>query len=85
MAVLLSAVLLSKKPSDLLIDLGILVRDRKLIKLLYDYDVACAYDEVKVFKSSATLESYKNANCSIRTHVEGLVQAVADNFDTDIS
>ena len=77
--------ILSKKPSDLLIDLGILLRDKKLIEHLYDYCVVCLYDEVKRFKSSAGLDNYKNANCVLRGHVEGLVQAVADNFDTDIS
>ena len=69
----------------MLIDLGILVRDKKLIEHLYHYGVVCSYNEVKRFGSSAALESYKNTNCVIRGYVEGLVQAVADNFDTDIS
>ena len=76
--------IVSKKPSDLLINLGILVRDKKLIEHLYDYGVVCSYDEVKRFKSSAAPENYKNANC-VEGHVKGLVQAIADNFDTDIS
>ena len=53
--------IVSKKPSDLLIDLGILVSDKKLIQHQYDYGVVCSYDEVKRFKSSAALENYKNA------------------------
>ena len=73
----------SKKPTDLLIDLGILVKDKKLIEHLYDYGV-CSYDEVKRFKSSAALENSKNGSI-LRDHTESLVQAVADNFDTDIS
>ena len=77
--------IVSKKPSDLLIDLGILVRDKKLMEHLCDYSVACLYDEVKRFKSSAAQGNYKNANCVLRSHVEGLVEAVSDNFDTDIS
>ena len=33
--------------------------------------------------SSVVLENYKNANCVIRSHVERLVQAVAENIGTD--
>ena len=53
--------IVSKKPSDLLIDLGIFVTDKKLIEHQHDYSVVCSYDEVKRFKSSAALENYKNA------------------------
>ena len=77
--------IVSKKPSDLLIDLGIFERDKKLIEHQYDYSVICSYDEVKRFRSSATLENYKNANCVLRSHIEVLVQAVAESFDRDIS
>ena len=47
--------IVSKKPSDLLIDLGILVRNKKLIEHLYHYGVVCSYKEVKRFKPSAAL------------------------------
>ena len=75
----------SKKPGALLINLGIIVGDKKLIEHLYDYGVVFSFEEVKRFKSSVTLENYKNAKCVIRSYVDGLVQAVADNFDTDIA
>ena len=60
--------IVSKKPSDLLIDLGIIVRDEKLIEHLYDYVVVCSCDEFKRFKPSVALENYKNANCVSKTN-----------------
>ena len=74
-----------KKPTSLLIDLALLVRENKLIDYLYDYKVVCSYDEVKRFKASAAVENTKSITLNLRNHTQGLVQAVADNFDTTIS
>ena len=40
---------------------------------------------MKVFKSSAAPENSKNSTSIPRSHTERLVQAIANNFDTDIS
>ena len=74
-----------KKPTSLLIDLALLVREKKLIEHLYDYKVVCSYDEVKRFKASAAVENTKNITLILRNHTQGLVQAIADDFDTTIS
>ena len=74
-----------KKPTSLLIDLALLSREKKLIEHLYDYKVVCSYDEVKRFKASAAVENTKNITLNLINHTQGLVQAVADNFDTTIS
>ena len=71
-----------KKPTSLLIDLALIVREKKLIEHLYNYKVVCSYDEVKRFKASAAVENTKNITLNLRNHTQGLVQAVADNFDT---
>ena len=73
-----------KKLTSLLIDLALLVREKKLIKHLYYYKAVCSYDEVKRFKASAAVENPKNITLNLRNHTQGLVQAVADNFDTTI-
>ena len=62
-----------------------LVREKTLIENLYDYKIVCAYDEVNRFKVSAAVEKTKNITLNLRNHTHGLVQAVADNFDTIIS
>ena len=62
-----------KKTTGLLIDLALLVREKKLIKHLYDYKVVCSYDEVKRFKTSAAVENTKNITLNLRNHTQGLV------------
>ena len=74
-----------KKPTSLLIDLALLVREKKLIEFLYDYKAVYSYDEVKRFKGSPDVEKTENITLNLRNHTQGLVQAVADNFDTTIS
>ena len=47
-------------PTSLLIDLALLVREKKLIEHLYHYKVVCSCDKVKRFKASAAVENTKN-------------------------
>ena len=57
-----------------------------LIEHLYDFGIACSYDEVKLFRSPAAMEGNKLSITSImQDHEAGLIQAVADNFDCHIS
>ena len=78
---------LSNKPTHLQIALGNLLRDSKsLINRLYQFRVTCSYDEILRFKKSAALAATKDIKLSWINHGGlGLIQAVADNFDADIS
>ena len=62
-----------KKPTSLLIDLALIVREKKLIEHLYNYKVVCSHDEVKRFKASAAVENTKNITLNLRNHTQGLV------------
>ena len=78
---------LSSKPTNLQIALGNLIRDSKsLINRLYQFRVTCSYDEILRFKRSAALAATRDIKLSgINQGSLGLIQAVADNFDADIS
>ena len=78
---------ITNKPTNLQIALGNLLRDsRKLINPFYQFGVTCSYDEILRFKKSAALAATKEIKLSgIEQASDGLIQAVADNFDADIS
>lgn len=78
---------LSNKPTNMQIALGNLIRDSKsLINQLYQFRVTCSYDEMQRFKKSAVLAATRDIKLSgINQGSLGLIQAVADNFDADIS
>ena len=67
--------------------IGNLLRDSKLlINQLYQFRATCSYDEVLPFKKSAACAPTKETQLSgIYGGKHGLIQTVADNFDTDIS
>ncbi len=66
--------------TDLQIALGLLTRNsKKVVDQLYNFRVTCSYDEVVRFKKSAA-----HADTSAQG-ISGLIQIIADNFDTDIS
>ena len=53
---------------------------------MYQYRVTCSYDEILRFKKSAAFAATKEMQLSgVRRADHGLIQAVADNFDADIS
>jgi len=74
------------QPTDLQVALGVLFRDSKSqLGYLNDYGVTCSYDEVRLFKqSSAVAASRYHESHGIANHQDGLIQVIADNFDTDI-
>ena len=78
---------LHNHPTDLQIDLGVLVRDsKKLIELLHAFGVTCSYDEILRFKKSAAFSAAADMDLlGISQADSGLIQVVADNFDADIS
>ena len=76
----------SNKPTQLQIALGVVLRSKFNIELLHKYGATCSYDEVFRFKSSAAHAAAKNREkLGISSTGGGLIQAVADNFDANIS
>ena len=51
-------------PTNLLIDLALLVREKRPIEHLCEYKVVCSYDKVKRFKASAAV----TASAPIRSY-----------------
>lgn len=80
--------ILTHKPTSLQIALGVQTRERSKIDSLHDFGVTCTYDEVKRFKASAAMAAAQDVNKksrAINDSTVGLIQAVADNFDANIS
>ena len=62
------------------------MREKRLESQFYDYGVVCSYDELVRFQTSAAAWSAKKQSHGILSHHSiGLAQAVADNFDCNIS
>lgn len=77
--------IVTNKPTDLQIALGVLVREKQLLENLHDFGVTCAYDEVLRFKTSGAASTAEERDSNgIFQADDGLVQAVADNFDANI-
>lgn len=76
----------TNKPTLLQIAVGVVIREKMNIELLYNLGVTSSYDEVLRFKSSAAHAASKDMeNLGISADNTGLVQVVADNFDANIS
>ena len=72
--------------TPLQVALGVIMRDRALIDQAYAFRITCSYYEVLRFKASAALAATKERNLSGVLSSDGaLIQAVADNFDANIS
>ena len=78
---------LSNNPTNLQIALGNLIRvSKSLTNQMYQFRVTCSYDDILHLKKSAALAATKEIQLSgIHEGGVGLIQAVADNFDADIS
>ena len=79
--------LLTNSFTTLQIALGLLMKDSEdLVNHFYDFSVTCSYDEILRFKKSAALAAtIQSSLSSISDNHTGLVQAIANNFDADIS
>ena len=77
--------IVSKRYTSLLVDLAVMVNKKELVEHLHEYSAVCSYDELKRFRSSAAFHASNTLNTTLRDHSTGLVQAVADNFDCNIS
>ena len=77
---------ITNRPTPLLVDVSVKIRQRDLIETLYDFGVTCSYDEYLRFKASAASSAAKDRIFHGISHGRnGLVQVVVDNFDTEIS
>ena len=80
--------MLTNKPTSLQIALGVQVRQKNRVESLHDFGVTCSYDEMLRFKASAASAAAGDVNSNLRAITdskEGLIQAVADNYDANIS
>jgi len=78
--------ILTNRSTPLQIALGVVLNQRSLIEQFYDCRVACSYDEILRFKASAAAAALKNFTIMGMTcPKDGIIQAVADNFDANIS
>ena len=76
----------SNRYTGLQVALAILIREKRLVTHLYDYGMVCSYDEPVRFRTSAAAWGAQRQSLGILSHhSNGLVQAVADNFDCNIS
>ena len=76
----------SKHYTDLQIALAVMVQRKQTVARLYDYGVVCSYDELVCFSTSVAAWSvHRQLPAILHDHSQGLVQAVADNFDCNIS
>ena len=76
----------NKQTTTLQIALGLLFREKSIIQEMYNFRVCCSYVEICRFKSSAAFAASKHTHLrGMMSSENGLVQAVADNFDASIS
>ena len=78
----------TNRPTHLQIALGINVRENSQIETMHDFGVTCSYSEVLRFKASAATAAAQDVHSNLRviTYAKhGLIQAVTDNVDANIS
>ena len=76
----------TNQPTSLQIALSVLVNRKTLIEALYEYSVCCSYWEYLRFKASSAKAAEMQTDLrGIVNADKGLVQVVADNFDSNVS
>jgi hypothetical protein len=70
-------------PTHLQIALGIALGRKIMIEDFYDLGVTCTYNEVRLFKGSAAAATSIDPS-PIGSANDGLIQAIADNFDAEV-
>ena len=77
---------ISNKPTPLQVALSVLLSKKTLIEELHYFRVCCSYDEYLRFKASAAKAAEAQIDLrGLLSAKEGLIQVVADNFDSNIS
>ncbi len=74
--------MITSRTTDLQVALGVLRNSKLIVNKMHDYHVTCSYDEL--LKSTAAAAARDSKSQGITSAMNGLVQVVADNFDTDI-
>ena len=76
----------AKRFTNLTLSLAVKVNKKKKIKTLSRFGAVSSYDELNRFRASAAAHSNKKGTTGVlRHHSTGLVEAVADNFDCNVS
>lgn len=76
----------TNKPTTLQIALGVLLREKQLIDDCHAFGICASYDEIFRFKSSAAHASSNKAELrGLFNRNSGLIQAVAYNYDVNVS
>ena len=76
------------RPTPLHVGLGITLGKKSLVQQFHDPGICCSYDEVLRYKASASASvaaSSETQLTGIQSSDIGLVQAIADNFDANIT
>ena len=74
------------KYTPLGINLAVMTSKSEIVEHLHEYQVVYSYDEIKRFRPSVSCDASEKVNQNIlKLQTEGLVQAVVDNFDCNIS
>ena len=73
--------------TNLLLALGVLVREKTLISVLSKFLITCNYDELLRFRTSVAHDAVKKFenNREVFDAVDGLIQVVIDNFDAEVA
>ena len=79
----------AKRFTQLTLSLAVMVGKKKKVKRLSQFGAVSSYDELVRFRASAAFRASRGNDQTniqpLRHHSTGLVQAVADNFDCNIS
>lgn len=75
--------ILTNRPTTLQLTLGTVLIDKALIHLCSEYGICCSYDEVLRFRKSAAHATSQEKH--LQGLMQDLIQAVADDFDANIS
>ena len=74
-----------RRSTHLLVDLSILIIEKRLVKAFYEYGAVASYDELSLFRASAAVEGNKSLPTIVEENDDTLEQDIADNFDCNIS
>ncbi len=76
----------TNQPTPFQVGLGITLGKKSLIQQFHDLGICCSYDEVLRFKASAAAAASSETRLTgIQSSSIGMVQAIADNFDANIT
>ncbi len=76
----------TNQPTPLQIGHGVTLGKKRLVQQIHDLGICCSYDELLRFEASAAVaSSNKTQLTGIQSSDMGLVQAIADNFDANIT